>query len=83
VLRGQVSDLAMLSMREHMGIRPNTVEDPGHVSPLRTARRRCRWGLVNAAVTGSPVYGVVLICARANRKLRTGPFVLTSMALTS
>jgi hypothetical protein len=40
-------------------------------------------GLVNAAVMGSPVYGMVLICARAKRKLRTGPFVLTSMALMS
>ena len=40
-------------------------------------------GLVNAAEMGSPVYGVVLISARANRKLRTGPFVLTSIALTS
>jgi hypothetical protein len=39
-------------------------------------------GLVNAAEMGSPVYGVVLISARANRKLRTGPFVLTSIALT-
>jgi hypothetical protein len=39
-------------------------------------------GLVNAAEMDSPVYGVVLISARANRKLRTGPFVLTSIALT-
>jgi hypothetical protein len=39
--------------------------------------------LVNAAVMGSSIYGMVLICARAKRKLRTGPFVLTSMALMS
>jgi hypothetical protein len=39
--------------------------------------------LVNAAVMGSPVYGMVLICARAKRKLHTGPSVLTSIALMS
>ena len=46
-------------------------------------RAASRGRLVNAAALGSPFYGMVLICARAKRKLRTGPFVLTSMALMS